>query len=54
MAKPIEQISVKLDPDLRAAMESVARAEDRTLSGQIRHVLAESVRRRQQPAEHAA
>ena len=32
-----EQISVPLDPAVRGAIERVARREDRTLAGQIRH-----------------
>jgi hypothetical protein len=32
-----KQISVPVDPDLRAAIERAAEAEHRTVAGQIRH-----------------
>ncbi len=35
-----EQISVPIDPDLRAAVERAAEAEHRTVAGQIRHWIA--------------
>jgi len=35
-----EQISVRLEPALRAAVERAAQREHRTLSDQIRHLVA--------------
>jgi hypothetical protein len=35
-----EQISVKLDPEVRAAVERAAHAEHRSVSGQIRFLIA--------------
>jgi hypothetical protein len=35
-----QQITVKIDPDLRAALEQAAQAEHRTISGQVRHFVA--------------
>jgi hypothetical protein len=35
-----EQISVRLDTELRAAVERAAERERRTLSGQIQHLVA--------------
>jgi hypothetical protein len=43
MAQPQErreQISVPVDPDLRASIERIAEAEHRTVAGQIRHWIA--------------
>ena len=34
------QVSVTLDRELRAALERAAEAEHRTVSGQIRHLVA--------------
>jgi hypothetical protein len=48
-----DQISVKLDPELRAAIEQVAQAEHRTVSQQVRHFVACMIEARQ-PAERAA
>jgi len=38
-----EQISITLDAEMRERLESAARAEHRTLSGQVRHVLAHAL-----------
>jgi hypothetical protein len=45
MAARREQVSVILDPDLRAFAEQVAAREDRSVAGQIRHRVAEAARR---------
>lgn len=54
MAQPQErreQISVPVDPDLRAAIERAAEAEHRTVAGQIRHWIAAALAG--QPTERA-
>jgi predicted transcriptional regulator len=38
-----DQVSVKLDRELRAAVERVAQAEHRTTSAQIRHFVASAI-----------
>lgn len=48
------QVSVPLDPQLRAFVEQAAEREDRTMAGQIRHLVAEAARRSQQPQEGTA
>jgi hypothetical protein len=50
--KPRDQISVKLDPELRAAVEQAAQAEHRTVSAQVRHFVACMIEARQ-PANQA-
>jgi hypothetical protein len=40
-----EQVSVPLGPQLRAFVEQTAAREDRTVAGQIRHLVAEAARR---------
>lgn len=40
-----QQVSVPLDPQLRAFVEETAAREDRTVAGQIRHLVAEAARR---------
>jgi predicted DNA-binding protein len=45
MDRPTEQVSVKLPPPLREQVERIAEAETRTLAQQIRHYVAEGVRR---------
>jgi hypothetical protein len=45
-----DQVSVKLDPELRAAIEEVAQAEHRTVSQQIRHFVACMIEARQPTA----
>jgi hypothetical protein len=45
MAK--QKVSVPLDRELREFVEAQAQAEDRSLAGQIRHVLAEAARQAQ-------
>jgi hypothetical protein len=49
-----EQISVRLEPELRAAVERAAEREHRTLSGQIRHLVALAYQQRQQRGQEAA
>jgi len=46
-----EQISVPLDPELREFVERAAAKEDRSVAGQIRHLVAQAARdaARQQP-----
>jgi hypothetical protein len=36
------QLSFRLDPRLRASLERTAAAEHRTVSGQIRHIVAKA------------
>jgi hypothetical protein len=38
-----EQITVKLDPELLAAVERTAAEEHRTISGQVRHFVAKAL-----------
>jgi hypothetical protein len=40
-----DQLTVRLEPELRAAVERAAAREHRSLSGQIRHVIAMSFER---------
>jgi hypothetical protein len=47
-----EQVSVPLDAGLRAFVEKLAEEEDRTVAGQIRHLLAREQRKEQPPREH--
>jgi hypothetical protein len=54
MSKREQQISVPLDPDLRAFVEQLAAREDRTVAGQIRHLIAQSKRAEAQAIEAAA
>jgi hypothetical protein len=37
------QVSVTLDPSLRAALERAAEADHRTIAGQIRHIVASTI-----------
>jgi hypothetical protein len=48
------QVSVPLDAELRAFVERVAVREDRTLAGQIRHLIAEAARNSETAMERAA
>jgi hypothetical protein len=48
MAK--QKVSVPLDRQLRDFVEAQAQAEDRTVAGQIRHLVAEAARQAQQRA----
>jgi hypothetical protein len=41
--KEREQLSVQIDPELRAAIERAAKAEHRTVSGQVRHLVAKAL-----------
>jgi predicted transcriptional regulator len=46
-SKKLEPISIRLDPDVKAALQELARADDRTLSAFINRILrnyVESVR----------
>ncbi|WP_316228635.1 ribbon-helix-helix domain-containing protein [Bradyrhizobium sp. SZCCHNR1045] len=45
-----EQISIKLDPALRAQLERQAEAEHRSVSGQARHIIASALEARQHQA----
>jgi hypothetical protein len=45
-----EQISVRLEPALRAALESAALAERRTISNQVRVIIARSLEPQREPA----
>jgi hypothetical protein len=51
MSREKSQVSVKLDPELRAAVEQAAHAEHRTVSAQVRHWIASMVEARQPTAE---
>jgi hypothetical protein len=42
-----EQVSVPLSPELREFVERSAEREDRTVAGQIRHLVAEAARKSQ-------
>ena len=53
MSKRREQVSVPIPSELRQVLETTAQREDRTLAGQIRHILAEAVRRNCQTQEAA-
>jgi hypothetical protein len=44
MSKRENQISVPIDRELRAFIEREAARQDRTLAGQIRHLVAEAAR----------
>jgi hypothetical protein len=48
--KEREQLSVTLDPELRAALERAAKAEHRTVSGQVRHIVAKAFENREAAA----
>jgi hypothetical protein len=48
-----EQVSVPLDPELRAFVERAAEREDRSLAGQIRHLIAQAARAAQMQGEAA-
>jgi uncharacterized protein (DUF1778 family) len=53
MAKPQErreQISVPVDPELRAALERAAESEHRTVASYVRHVVAQALERRERAA----
>jgi CopG-like RHH_1 or ribbon-helix-helix domain, RHH_5 len=41
--RPDDMIHVRLPAELRAAVERVAQEENRTLSGQVRHIIARAV-----------
>jgi hypothetical protein len=52
--RPDEMIHVRLPADLRAAVERVAKEQDRTLSGQVRHIIARAVTQEQQHERQSA
>jgi hypothetical protein len=45
-----DQISVPIDPDLRAALARVAAAEHRTIAGQVRHFVVKALEQQQAAA----
>jgi len=45
-----EQITIPLDPDLRAKLERAAEREHRTMANLVRHVLAEALEQQQAAA----
>lgn len=45
--KPKDQVSVKLEPELKAAVAQAAKVEHRTVSQQIRHYVACAVAQQQ-------
>ena len=47
MSRKRQQVSVPLNPALRQFVERQAAAEDRTVAGQIRHLIAEAARQAQ-------
>jgi hypothetical protein len=49
-----EQVSVPLEPELRAFVERAAAQEDRSVAGQIRHLVAEAARAHANEGERAA
>jgi hypothetical protein len=53
MSKRENQVSVPLDPELRAFLERTAAREDRTLGGQARHLIAEAARKSQAEGQAA-
>jgi hypothetical protein len=42
-AKKLEPISIRLDPDVKAAIEALAKADDRSISGYINRVLRQHI-----------
>jgi hypothetical protein len=54
MAKREQQISVPLDPDLREFVERLAAREDRTVAGQVRHLIAQARRAEGRTSAEAA
>ena len=48
-----EQVSVPLPADLRAFVERAAAREDRSVAGQIRHLVAEAARAQADSGERA-
>jgi hypothetical protein len=44
MAKELEQLSIKFAPEEREALERVAAAEHRSLSAQVRHLVAKGLK----------
>ena len=54
MSKREQQITVPLDPDLRAYVERMAAREDRTVAGQVRHLIAQARRAEAQTGAEAA
>lgn len=54
MSKRENQISVPVSSELRAFVEREAAREDRTVAGQVRHLIAEAARREGEQSERAA
>lgn len=54
MAKEFEQVTIKFDPQDCAALKRVAAAEDRSLSAQVRHLVAKALREYTQEGQEAA
>jgi hypothetical protein len=54
MRKRDHQVSVPLDPELREFVEQSAAREDRTVAGQVRHLIAEAARARTPSQQEAA
>jgi hypothetical protein len=55
MSKREHQISVPISSELRAFVEREAARADRTVAGQVRHLIAEAARRSEgEPEERAA
>lgn len=46
-------LSLRVEPELRAALEAAAAAENRSLSGQVRHLCLLGLGRRPQAAQGA-
>lgn len=49
--KKLEPLSIRLDPDVRTALESLAAADDRTLSAYVHRLLKQHVERERAKAE---
>lgn len=47
--RPDDMVHFRLPPDLRAAVERAAEQECRTLSGQLRYLIASAIEARSQP-----
>jgi hypothetical protein len=50
--KKADQVSVRLDPDMRATLERIAAQEDRTLSSQVRHLVSRALKDEPRRAAH--
>ena len=45
------QLSFRLDPRLRSSLERSAEADHRTVSGQLRHIVARALEIQREPAQ---